>query len=264
MARGLISTSAVGWLLRSNAGGRTIGQAILEGGSVDDRNWERWGALGGVVFAILVVISVVISGSPPKVTDSTAKMVKFINDKGDGLRWAAYLGAVAVVPFFWWLGSVWRLMRRGEGAPRLAVMAISGAVVGGVFAAVSGVMLGALPIIGTRTLGASGTRSFYVIGTNLGTAALFGIATFLLAFSALIIRTAVLPVILGWLGAVIGVVCLVGGAAVATTRDAVFAVALVGFATSLLWVLVVSVIMLTRRPNAVEVDTVVITEGPVT
>ena len=80
------------------------------------------GALGrarGILFVVLVAVSAFLPGSPPKTSDSAAKIFKFVGDNGDELRWAAYIGGLAVIPLFWWLGSVWRLMRRGEGgSPR--------------------------------------------------------------------------------------------------------------------------------------------------
>ena len=224
---------------------------------MNDRNWERWGALGGILFVVLVAVSAILPGNPPMTSDSAKKISDFLVDHDDEVRWAGYLGALAVVPFFWWLGSVWRMMRRGEGgSPRLAVMAALGGAFGIAMATVGAVILSAIPIVGVRTLGLVTTRTLYVIATNLGVATLFGIGAFLLAYSVVIIRSAVLPRIMGWLGVLIGIVCLVGGATVATDKDAVFDVAFVGFIASLLWVLVVSIIMFVRSGDAAEADMV--------
>jgi len=222
---------------------------------MNDRNWERWGALGGILFVVLVAISAILPGNPPMTSDSAKKISDFLVDNDDTVRWAGYIGLVAVIPFFWWLGSVWRLMRRGEGgSPRLAVMAVLGGAFGTAMATVGAVILSAIPLVGARTLGLVTTRTLYVVATNLGVATLAGIAAFLLAFSVVIIRTEVLPRIMGWLGVLVGIICIVGGATVATDRDAVFDVAFVGFITALLWVLVVSIIMLTRSGDSIEVD----------
>jgi hypothetical protein len=222
---------------------------------MDDSKWERWGALGGVLFAVLVAISAILPGSPAKTSDSATKILKFLNDNGDELRWSGYIGAVALIPLFWWLGSVWRLMRRAEGTPRLAVMAISGAVFAAAMATIGGVMLGALPIIGTRTLGPGGARIFYIISTDIAIATEFGTAAFLLGFSVVIIRSAALPVVMGWLGGLIALVSLVGAAAVATTRDAIFDIGFGSFIAFGVWVIIVSILMFLRTGRAVVVDT---------
>ncbi len=170
---------------------------------MDDSKWERWGALGGIVFAVLVTVSALLPGSPPKTSDSAAKIVKFFADNGDEIRWAAYIGGLATLALFWWLGSVWRLMRRAEGGvPRLAVVAIAGAVFASATAAIGGVLLAVVPIVGVGTVGGPGpARFFYVLSTNVGTATEIGIAALIGSFSAVIIRSRVLPSVLGWLGA---------------------------------------------------------------
>jgi hypothetical protein len=144
---------------------------------VDDSKWERWGALGGILFVVIVAVSAIIPGSPPKTSDSSVKMLHFLEDNGDAVRVAAVLGGLAIVPLFWWLGSVWRLMRRGEGgSPRLAVTALGGAVFASVMAAIGGVLLAVMPIVGARSLGSTGVRFFYILSTNLAVATEFALA----------------------------------------------------------------------------------------
>jgi hypothetical protein len=230
---------------------------------VDDSKWERWGALGGILFVIMVVVSALLPGSPPKTSDSAAKIVKFFGDKGDEIRWAGYIGLLATIPLFWWVSSVWRLMRRGEGgSPRLTVMAMGGAVFAAVTAAVAAVILAVVPLVGVKTVGPGAARFFYIMSANLGVSPLIGIAALIGAFSAVIIRSRVLPVIMGWLGAIVALIALVGAAVVATTDDALFDISLVGFLTASLWVLIVSILMFMRRTREImEVDVVVVADG---
>jgi hypothetical protein len=212
---------------------------------MDDSKWERRANLGGIFFVVCVAISALLPGSPPKTSDTGSKIANFLADKSSELRWSAFIGGLAVLGLFWWLGSVYRLIRRAEGgSPRLAVIAVASAVFASVLAAIGGIMLGALPIVGARVLGPTGGRIFYIISTNLGIGTLVGAAVFLGAFSAVIIRSRVLPVWLGWIGALVAVVSVAGSAAVATTRDAVFYVAFTGFIAFLVWTLVVSILML--------------------
>ena len=63
----------------------------------------------------------------------------------------------------------------------------------------------------------------------------------------MIIRTGVLPRVLGWLGALIAVVLLVGGRRDRVDARRVLRLAFVGFVGFALWVLVVSVMMYRRR-----------------
>jgi len=217
---------------------------------MDDSKWERWANLGGVFFVVCAAISFLLPGSPPKTSDSATKIADFLADKGDQVRWSGYIGALGVIGLFWWLGSVWRLLRRADGGtPRLAVMAVAAATFAAALATLSGVMLGALPIIGARTLNPAEARLFYIIATNVGIVTVIGIAAFLTAFSAAIIRSHVLPVWLGWVGAIIALGAVFGAASVATTRDAVFYGSAVAFGAFLLWTLVVAIIMFVRSPE---------------
>ena len=137
----------------------------------DDRNWERWGALGGILFVVLVAITAILPGYPPKTGDSASKIADFIGDNGNKIRWAATTGGLAVVALFWWLGSVWRLMRRGEGgSPRLTVTATAGAVFAAVMATIGAINLAVIPVIGTHTFPASQIRYFYILSANIAVA----------------------------------------------------------------------------------------------
>ena len=96
---------------------------------MDDSKWERYSALGGVAFAVLIAVAGFLPGSPPKTTDSAAKIARFFTDHGDAIRWSAYLGGLGTITALWWSGAVWRLLRRAEGGiPRLAVVALGGIV----------------------------------------------------------------------------------------------------------------------------------------
>jgi hypothetical protein len=218
---------------------------------MDDSKWERWGALGGILFVVLVLASAFLPGSPPATNDPTSDMVKFVADKGDELRYAGYLGALAVVPFFWFLSSLWRRLRSDEGGtPRLTVMAALGGAFAATFGALGGVLLAVLPIVGVKALGATGVRTFYILATCVGFLALFGIATLILAASVVFIRSRAMPIAVGWYGVLTAVVALGGGAATVSTRDAVFAVGFVGFLMATLWLLIVSILMLRKAPEA--------------
>src|ERR1700750_551593 len=98
------------------------GAAPPRGGLVDDRRSDRSLALAGIVFVVLMLIAAFLPGSPPKPNDSAAKIVKFVTDKNDQLRWSGFVGVLASIVLLGWLGAVWRLLRRAEGGVvRLAV-----------------------------------------------------------------------------------------------------------------------------------------------
>jgi len=219
---------------------------------VDDSKWERWSALGGILFVILILVGGFLPGSPPKTGDSATKIANFINDKGDEIRWAGYIGALGGVAFFWFLGSVWRVLRRAEGGdPRLTVVAVAGAVFASVMGAIGGITLSVLGITGVA--GAGGvktTRLIYITSTNLAVGTVFGMAVFVAAFSVVILRTGVFPKFLGWFGVLIALVALTSGGIVASTRDVFNGLSFGAFGAFSLWLLIISVMMLLGRGSA--------------
>ena len=211
---------------------------------MEDRKWERIGALGGVVFVVLVLVAAFLPGSPPSTSDPTSKIVKWVADNGKEIRWAGYLGALAVIPFFWWVGSLWRLLRRAEGGvPRLAVVAALGATFAAATGAISGVILAVLPIAANRPIDAPQLRTVYLLGSAVGFMSLFGISALIGAASVVFVRSRVMPAVLGWFGIFVALLVLVGAYGTVSTRDAVMAFGFASYLLSTLWVLVTSILM---------------------
>jgi hypothetical protein len=232
---------------------RTIARSSDDerGGPMDDRKWERWSALGGVVFVVLILASGFLPGSPPKPGDSAQKIAQFITDKSKEVRWAALLGGLAVLALFWFAGAVWRFLQRAEGgSPRLTVVATLGASFAAVMSVVGGVVLAVMGRVGVANLGGGvPTRTFYLLSVDLSGATAFGAAVFLLAFSAVVIRSGALPKVMGWLGVVIAMVFVASGGIVASTRDAFFVLQFGGFLAFSLWLIVVSIMMFRAVPD---------------
>jgi hypothetical protein len=47
---------------------------------MNDVKWERYGALAGLVFVVLVVIAAFIAGTPPQPTDAPRKIHEFYRE----------------------------------------------------------------------------------------------------------------------------------------------------------------------------------------
>jgi len=91
-------------------------------------------------------------------------------------------------------------------------------------------------------------RTLFILSTNIAFMALFGIATLVLSASVVFIRSRVMPVWLGYLGVVAGVVELVGGGATVSTNDTLFTIGFIGFLLATLWILLLSIFMLRSEP----------------
>jgi hypothetical protein len=130
----------------------------------DSRKWERCGALGGIAFVVLVIVSIIIGGSMPKASDSATKILKYFRDNTDGIKVGAFLGGLATVPILWWAGSLFVRLRRAEGGqPRLSLIALLGLVLGGA-AAGTQAAINATVALDIKAVGDAEARFFFLLG----------------------------------------------------------------------------------------------------
>ena len=80
-------------------------------------SWQRWSPLAGVVFAILVLAALGVSGMGPG--DTPEEVADWYADEGN--RGAAFLVffllAAAALSFLWFLGVLRSVLARAEGDP---------------------------------------------------------------------------------------------------------------------------------------------------
>jgi hypothetical protein len=81
--------------------------------------WQRWAAIGGVVFVALLVLGVVLAGDQPGANSSTTDINAFYADSGSrGAALAqAYLAGLAAVAQLGFLASLRSTLRQAEGEP---------------------------------------------------------------------------------------------------------------------------------------------------
>lgn len=212
---------------------------------MNDSTWERYGLAAGIVFVVLVVVAALIGGTPPKPTDSGAKIVSYFRDNQDALKVGAYLNGLAAVMFLWFLGSLWARLRRAEVAgSRLSVIALVGGLASLMFATVA---TGTLAFVAQYTdLGPGVVEVFYKLSTVFLALSGFGLAVFTAATSVMILRFPVVERFLGWVGVAIGVLWLIAGIGVADNNAAIHTIGLITFLIWAGWILILTVLLLTR------------------
>jgi hypothetical protein len=210
----------------------------------------RWGGAAGVVFVVLILISVFASGSPPKPDDSVATIQKFYLDHRGGQLTANFIGLVAT-PFVLWFGVVLReVVRRDRtshafGTALLIALAVTApmAMIGGALSIAPVYVDGAVGHLDGQVL-----RLMFDAQGLVFTAASSGLLTFAAASAAAIQRSRALPAYTMWLAllAVVGNIVAIFGA----LGPGAAAVALAGVLSFALFVLVAGIAMAMGKASA--------------
>jgi hypothetical protein len=209
---------------------------------MDDDRWERYAAVGGVVFVVLAVIGAVLPGSPPASDASAAKVAKYFRDSAGSIQAAQVFLGIGIIGLLWWFGSLWRMMVRAEdGRPRMAVVAVIGLTAAAGLVLLSGAISSATALR-INDLGDGSRFSYALSGVVISTAG-FGIVAFLGAVCALNYRTNFMPqwlTYVGWLAAAGFLVASLGSA---SDNTAFVVFGFLSFFVWCVWIVGISVAM---------------------
>jgi hypothetical protein len=169
--------------------------------------WSRRVPLIGILFVGCLVASFVLSWNTPDDKASAAKVVSYWRDHQSRLMAAYVLGAYAVVFWLFFTGSLRTFLRRAGVSEGLATTVFAGAIVFGVGGAILSAFGFALAME-IKHLDASGAHTLNAINNGLFFPVAAGQAVFGISTAIAIVRTRALPVWLGWVALVFGVVSI--------------------------------------------------------
>jgi hypothetical protein len=154
--------------------------------------WERVGAIFGIAFVVLIVVSF-FTPSTPNIDDPIGEAEAAIRDDEDGLLLSVYLGGLASIAFLPFLSTLWRVLRRDEegGVFSGALLAAGILTVAGVLAANGAVA--SLVVAVDEGFSNEAVQALIALDNTLFLAALFGFAAFHGAAAAAILTTGALP-----------------------------------------------------------------------
>jgi len=216
--------------------------------------WERYAWVAGIVFVVALVAETVVSiGVGVNQNDSAAKIANALHDNRGRLLVITYLSVVYAAAFPVYLSRLSGLLRGDTARPRfLGSLVLAGGMLFVALHAVSDIgitgLLGAkLALFGAQhDPGIAYTLYLLTFGLD-SVGDVFGS---LLAFAAgvLVIGSGVLPRWLGWISIIAGVMFLVQGFGLGGVIASFGLVLdLIGFVLFLIFVLVSSIIWLTRE-----------------
>lgn len=218
--------------------------------------WERWAAGTGAAFAVVALIAFLIVPDAPTVDDSNDEILSFFAEEDTRLFWQAFVFGIAAVLFLWFIGTLASALRRAEGDPAGRIPGIvvaSGATSAGIYlvglAAYTALASGA-----DENIDAASGRALFELGGFAFTITDFAAATFVLAASLGIARTALLPTWISWAGIAVALYLLIDAFGRTIGDAEVFGpggvLGIIAFLAFLAWVLVTSVWLLLRTAPA--------------
>jgi hypothetical protein len=222
-----------------------------------DSFWSQWWRVGGVLgiaFVLVVIIGgAVVQGETPVFDDPIDEIRAYFDDDGTRYLVGDYIIGLAFIFLFLPFVTILRgLLSWVEGAPNiLSWLAFIGGLSTALLGAAAGISWGALALgaAADPEVEDSSVRTLMYMDAYAFSALSLTIALFVLAASILIFRTGVLWRWLSFLGLVVAILGVIGAAwpIEGESEGALEIIGFLGFLGLALWVLLVSVNMLTKR-----------------
>ena len=195
----------------------------------------NWGALTGLGFVAVAILAFAIGGEPPEATEPVSEIVGHYTDDKDSIEIGAALATLAGLLLIFFAGYLRQVLEAADDSGSfLPAVALVGAAVMAVGVAIDAMIsfalaeaAGDIRPTAVQALQALWDNDFFPIA--LGTTVL------MLATGLSVILHGGLPKALGWAAILFGVVGLTP-------------VGFIGFLGSAVWIVVVSVLLMRRKP----------------
>ncbi len=200
---------------------------------------ERWAPLSGVLFFVLILVTIILTSDSPSATDRTSDVVKFWTDNDSKQIIGNLIGGLAVV-FLIWFGAVLRSVYEelGGEARRLGLLSFAGALT----IAIAGGIASGFGFAAADTAGdvpGTVTQVLSVLNDDFFIVFLAGVLVFQAANARVILGYGGFPRWLGWFSVLLAII-------------SVTPLGFLGLLGSVLWVLIAAIILLRGQPAAPE------------
>ena len=191
--------------------------------------WQRYAPLTGVVFVVLMIISFIVQGKRLSAHASGAEVIAHYKAHHASAMASSWLSALAIIFFVFFAAALSSHLRQFQAARTPVELALAGAAVLAVGVASFAAFRWSLADA-RNTLVPAAAQALNVLNEDFVWPFLIGIAIFGIAAGLAIVRSRVLPVWLGWIAIVLGIL-------------GVTPASFVAFLVLMAWTLLVSVLL---------------------
>ncbi len=198
-------------------------------------SWSRWASLTGLVFGVLLIVAIFVSGSSPDSDWSAQRVVSWYTTHHRSQNATVYLLAYGALFTLFFAAALRSHLRSRSASDGLIAVGFSGGILFALGLALAAAVLSAL-IDAPGKISPAAEQALSVLGNDLAFIPLLvGLVAFGVGNGIAIAISGVLPKWLGWLGIVIGIVA---------------AIPMVGFFALFavtIWASIVSIVMFIRE-----------------
>jgi hypothetical protein len=215
------------------------------------RDWERIGAVSGILFFAAVVASF-FTPETPDADDPTAEIASSIADDRTAHLVSAYLQGIASLLFIVFVGALWSRLRRAEADRGPSILVALGGLGSAIIILVSSGVFLALIEAADEGREPAAVRALFELDEIVFIVLGWTSAAFYAGAALSSLSTRSLPRWLGWLAAALAalfVVALLGVFSEDDDGGVLGAIFFVGILVNFLWILATSIVMLRASPE---------------
>ena len=214
------------------------------------RNWQRVGAVSGILFFAFVLASFVFTPETPDEDDPTAEIVSTFADDRTGHLVGVYLSGLAALFFLVFVTALWSRLRAAETDRGPSTLVVLGGVGTAVIVLAANAVFLALVEAANDGREPEAVRALFQLDETVVLAVGWTSAAFYIGVAASSLSTGSLPRVLGWVAALLGLIFVVGFFGIFSESEeggVLGAVFFAGLLLNFFWILATSIVMLRSR-----------------
>jgi hypothetical protein len=216
------------------------------------RDWQRLGAVSGLLFFVAVLASF-FTPETPDADDATAEIVSSIADDRTAHLVTVYLQGIASLLFIMFVGALYARLRAAEIDRGPSILVALGGLGSAIIILISSGVFLALIEAADEGREPAAVRALFELDEVIFIVIAWTSATFYLGAALSSLTTGSLPRWLGWAAAALVVVFVVGFLGIFSEDDdggVLGGILFIGILLNFLWILATSIAMLRSRPAA--------------